>query len=69
MAKMIKTNVSAIMRKEKINVKSVIARANKAIIQPNIIAKIPVTMELPYTANSTPKITIPARAIMSPPQI
>ena len=69
MAKMIKTNVSAIMRKEKINVKSVIARANKAIIQPNIIAKIQVTMEPPYTANSTPKITIPARAIMSPPQI
>jgi hypothetical protein len=26
-------------------------------------------MEPPYTANSTPKITIPARAIMSPPQI
>ena len=63
---MIKTNVRAIMRKEKINVKSVIAKANKAIIQPNIIAKIPVTMEPPYIANSTPKITIPARAIMSP---
>jgi hypothetical protein len=28
-----------------------------------------VTMEPPYTANSTQKITIPARAIMSPPQI
>jgi hypothetical protein len=28
-----------------------------------------VTMEPPYTASSTPKITIPARAIMSPPQI
>jgi hypothetical protein len=66
---MIKINVRAIIRKEKINVKSVITRANKAIIQPNIIAKIPVTMELPYTANSTPKITIPARAIMSLPQI
>ena len=66
---MIKINVRAIIRKEKINVKSVIASANKAIIQPNIIAKIPVTMEPPYTANSTPKITIPARAIMSLPQI
>ena len=66
---MIKTNVSAIMRKVKINVKRVNAKANKAIIQPNIIAKIPVTMGLPYTAKSTPKITIPARAIMSPPQI
>ena len=66
---MIKTNVSAIIRKEKINVKSVIAKANKPITQPNIIAKIPVTMKPPYTAKSTPKITIPARAIMSPPQI
>jgi hypothetical protein len=28
-----------------------------------------VTMEPPYTASSTPKITIPARTIMSPPQI
>ena len=66
---MIKTNVRAIYRKEKINVKSVIAKANKAITQPNIIAKIPVTMEPPYTTASTPKITIPARAIMSPLQI
>ena len=66
---MIKTNVMAIITEEKINVKSVIAKANKPIIQPNIIAKIPVTMEPPYTAKSTPKITIPARAIMSPPQI
>ena len=52
---MIKTNVRAIIRKEKINVKSVIAKANKAITQPNIIAKIPVTMEPPYTAKSTHK--------------
>jgi hypothetical protein len=65
---MIKTNVRAIIRKEKTNVKSVIVKANKAIIQPNIIAKIPVTIEPPYTAKSTPIITIPARAIMSPPQ-
>ena len=57
------------MRKEKINVKSVIARANKAIIQLNIIAKIPVTMEPPHTTTNTPKITIPAKAIMSPRQI
>jgi hypothetical protein len=28
-----------------------------------------VTMDPPYTTTSTPKITIPARAIMSPPQI
>jgi hypothetical protein len=28
-----------------------------------------VTMEPPYTASSTPKITIPARAIMRSPQI
>ena len=56
MAKMIKINVSAIMRKEKINVKSVIARANKAIIQPNIIAKIPVTMEPPYTLAAHQKL-------------
>ena len=61
---MIKTNVSAIIRKEKIKVKRVIAKANKAIIQPNIIAKNPVTMEPPYTANSTPRITIPAGIVI-----
>ena len=66
---MIKTNVSATMRKEKINEKSITTMANKATIHPNIVAKIPVTMEPPYTTTSTPKITIPARAIMSPPQI
>ncbi len=66
---MIKTNVSAIMRKERIKVKRVIAKANRAIIQLSIIAKIPVTMEPPYTTASTPKITIPARAIISLPEI
>jgi len=66
---MIKTNVRAIIRKEKINVKSVIASANKAIIQPKINAKIPVTMEPPYISTRTIKITIPARAITSSPQI
>ena len=48
---MIKINVSAIMRKEKINVKSVIARANKAIIQPNII--VPCTMVANTVRNRT----------------
>jgi len=63
-----KIKVNVAIRNEKKNVRSVIARTNKASIQLNIIAKNPEIIAPARTNISAPKMTIPVSTIMCFPQ-